>query len=333
MSTTYSRPAIAQRDLLVRFFVMYAVLMGSQYFIASQALAPVFGHPSFTLDEWPLFSKALPALLLLLLFIVVRRDAAQFVETEPPRDQVHLSLVAFILITALLSYLLHPSDAVVLTLMRFASHDLTVRMMAIGATILLLYTVLLVPAAYCLFPAEVLSRHWRIFLATWSLYALYAFGEVLNVFYFRVTGPWLVRVAQFVIRVFLGETAVGHHRWELTYHGFTVVVGPACSDFAALLLLAGILAFVWWKYPPRKIGQIATAILVTVCACAGVFVLNVTRIVSIMIVGSHWRSFAIGLFHSSSGAFLLFLYSLCWAWMLLRMTRRWQLLNEATVGV
>lgn len=318
-------------DLFVRLGVLYALMAGFQYVIASQSLLPFFGHPSFVIDEWSLFPRVLPALLLGLVFAYLRRDLRDQELGIPPATQATVALVALIVVSYVVGSALHPTDATVQRIVQWPVGDLSIRLFFAASLAMLSYTVLLLPAAFCLFATRFLFRYAGVFGAAWLVFAGYLMSGVVNELYFRVTGPWLIRMTQFAIQTLLGEQGVGNSRLEATYNGFSVRIGPACSDLAAIFLLLCVLGYVWLKGRPRTAPQAVCAVLCTLTAGLGVVALNVARIVSIMVVGSYWRSFALGLFHSSVGGFILFLYILAATIIATRIVARWRASDQTAM--
>lgn len=297
-----------EQDAALRLAVAYAGMEFFQYLVTSQSLVPVFGTPAFTVDEWPLLPHVMRGLLLIAFFMIVRREFRDTQPAWPDRRQICLAAIMFSAAAASVAIAMHPSTDRVFAVLAFLQEFPYERGMVVGALIWLAFTVPLVPLILLLFPAAFLYRHRWLLVAGWCLYAAYLCGEVANAYYFRVTGPFLTSAVQWTVGLFPGGTTARLSRWTVAYERFAIEIGPACSEFAALALLGGVLAVTWWRRPPRTPARIALAFVMLVLSAAGLFVLNVIRIALIMALGAKWPELAIGLFHGGVGGILMIAY-------------------------
>ena len=104
----------------------------------------------------------------------------------------------------------------------------------------------------------------------------------------------------------------------LKLNNFSVIIGPACSGVESLSLFIGLFVMLL-VYEGENINKYR-AVIIFLLGLLGTYLLNIIRVSLIMIVGSKYPNFGIGLFHSQIGwilfsIFILILLYLSYSWM------------------
>lgn len=299
----------SQRNLVRRLACVFAALWALRVFLRSEFLGDFLLHPTMLVEGASFYPVFIPALVLSVYLAFIWREIAAASIVGPTDNQAAWGIVLLGIVGTSVALVLHPTTTQLQAMYHFASIDPALRTPAIAAGIEFLYLSLIVPLAMCFVPGSFLRRHrWPLIFGC-LLIVLFLCGEIINYYYFRLSGPLLAEAVQWLMSHFPNGGMERASRWHVAYRGFQVMIGPACTDFSAMVLLIGMLGFVWWRRRPSTRRAWLAASTIMVGGVAGLFGINVLRIALIMVVGTWWPSFAIGLFHSSIGALVLFAYT------------------------
>ncbi len=110
---------------------------------------------------------------------------------------------------------------------------------------------------------------------------------------------------------------------SITLHQFQVMIGPPCSGIESLSMFLGLWILLY-IYEQEKLN-LKRSIIVLILGLIGTFILNILRIISIILIGTKYPEFAIGIFHSQIGwilfsIFILLLLYILYPWMLQKKT-------------
>jgi len=137
------------------------------------------------------------------------------------------------------------------------------------------------------------------------------FGNFLG----RITGRLTYGILSLVYpSAFLQSSS---NNLSLGIQSFSVTIGEACSGIEGISVFIGLfLLFVAYEGPTLNWKRSALMFGLGLC---GVFLLNVLRITSLMIIGTKSQKFALGLFHSQAGwlffsVFVLLLINFSYRW-------------------
>jgi exosortase/archaeosortase family protein len=275
-----------------------------------------------------LWSFLAPLVLFLLWGIVLRDTARTSKHLAPPSfEQVALAVVLSGLLLLGSLWLLHPAPA------RFAAlQEMALRLPEAGDALLhallgvfLLLPTLLLPTVFL--PLSLFLRHrLGILLGLIGGVAL-LFFPVLEAAYFRFTGPPLVAVLQRTLALLPGSVPAGMNRWQVGYGDFVATVGYACTEFSATALFVILFATALYSMRRRKRIAPSRAAIVIGGGILLLWVLNILRIASIVVIGSYHPRFAMTLFHSGIGMLLFLLFFLvyirfCLPWVQAKKTKK-----------
>lgn len=278
--------------------------------IASQWLADFMQHSY----EGPLGFNAFPVISLLgfLLLFVWHETRTKKTTKKRKKPENHSPLlflvgVLYLVVTILIAYrATHPSLETFILRRNLLLQNPVLYEPVIAS--LMQWTLLLsiVPALMLLIPASVLRRQWKILLGGYTFHSFLIFSHVIEAFYFQLTAPTTISLTGRLLGLLPGHTTMQPERWELAYRNFAVTVGPVCSGFTMLILFIGLFAFLWTQLSKSKLFIRKRAIVAFSAGVIILYMLNIIRIASIMVVGSIAPRTAVDLFHSSIGAVLFF---------------------------
>ena len=166
------------------------------------------------------------------------------------------------------------------------------------------------PLMLLLFPSSVLSQSRKRMMAGFFLLLLYAFGPVLEAAYYRLVGPPLIHTVRTIIGLIPGTQPEDLNRWEIGYGTFKVTLGYACTDFSALILFIGLFGLVWWRMAGKHSIVHTKAIIALAGGILSLWILNILRITSIVLIGASYPTFALSLFHSAVGIVIFLVFFL-----------------------
>jgi exosortase/archaeosortase family protein len=169
----------------------------------------------------------------------------------------------------------------------------------------------LMPSLLLFLPKDFIRRHITAFIVGFFLLFFYIFVHPLEAFYHILTGPTLIRLVGAVLQFLPGEAIFSPERWEVSYRGFMVVIGPLCSGFTAKVLFVAIFCVLWWLLSKRGGVYHGRAVLALVSGVVAFYFINILRIVLIMIIGSFSRTLGMTLFHGTAGSLFFFLMIIC----------------------
>lgn len=175
------------------------------------------------------------------------------------------------------------------------------------------------PLVLLFFPSPILSHSRKRMMAGSLLLLLYAFGPVLEAAYYRLVGPPLIHAIRTIIALMPGTQPVDLNRWEIGYGTFKVTLGYACTDFSALILFIGLFGLVWWRMAGKHRINHGRAITALLGGILSLWILNILRITSIVMIGAWHPTFALTLFHSAVGIVIFLIFFLAYVKVVLPM--------------
>lgn len=321
ISSKYVRIGQQERSLIMRFVVAYGILLFSFFIVSSKWLGDVMEH-SFV---GPVNFNAFPLVLvglMLGLFVVVVRDDVRKKKLPPLRMLQIIIALCLVALAVIASYIAtHPSLE-----WFFAMHlFIQVHPVAGGPFVaVLLYLALLLPVMPALaltVPWQFLLRHGWLLLVGFFIFIGYLFTNLLEALFHQFTAPLVLRWCAALLSLFPGTTTVQSDRWELTYRGFGIVLGPVCSGFTMLVLFLGIFGFVWMTLARKSNVAHGRAFILMLSGLLILWCFNILRVVLIMFVGAASPSIGIILFHGAAGAVMFFLVFLFYIKLVVPMIR------------
>ncbi len=310
-----------EKAFIIRFILAYVILLLSFFVVSSKWLGDIMKHSFVGPVNFNAFPLILVGLMLGLFALAVRDDVRKR-KLPPLRILQVIIALCLVAATVIASYIAtHPS------LERFFAMHLFIQAHPVAGgplVAVLLYMSLLlpiIPALALTVPWQFLLRHGWLLIIGLVIFIGYLFANLLEALFHQFTVPVVLRSCATLLSLFPGITTVQPDRWELTYRGFGVVLGPVCSGFTMLVLFLGIFGFVWITLARKEKVAHGRAFFAMLIGLVLLWIFNILRVVSIMIVGAASPSIGIILFHGAAGALMFFLVFLLYIKLVVPMIR------------
>jgi len=167
----------------------------------------------------------------------------------------------------------------------------------------------------------------KLFKQTYS--SLLVFSIVTLIFYAITNVLWqfwdflaihVAKLVHFLLSLFSDSTVLNLTDKDPTLglNNFEVIIGPPCSGIDSLSMYLGLFLLLF-VYEMDKLNWKKTGI-VFIIGLFGTYLLNIFRVTSLILIGTKYPDFALGMFHSQAGwilfsLFLLVLLYFSYHWM------------------
>jgi exosortase/archaeosortase family protein len=233
--------------------------------------------------------------------------------------QYFLGALALVLCTVLSLVITHPSPLLSGRMFGIMEAYPEIGGPFMGAVVYLIMVLPLVPALACFIPPIVLRPRLGLLGFGAALFMAFLFSEVVNAYYYYLTGPFIVSSVKAVLSLISHAPDAPVGRWGISFGDFRVMLGYSCTELSSFLLFFGLVGFSWWRYRPQGFLRNAGLFVLVVMGLVFLWFLNIARIVAVMMVGSLNPELAIGIFHSAAGPILFFGFFLVYIRFVLRL--------------
>ncbi len=297
-----------QKTLIMRFGLSYGMFLAVFFSVQSGWFSRLLGSSFVGPIGFDLFPLILPPLGIAFFLFVERKSLRSLRSLSWPSATGFMARCGLLLLIAgLATWITHPTPARWTIMDTFMN---TYDPMAEPFVATGLYASLflpLFPLLILFLPMVFLRRHIAAFFIGFFLLFFYIFVHPLEAFYHVATGSALLRLVGSILQMLPGETVLSPDRWEVTYRGFSVVLGPLCSGFTAMALFVAIFSVLWWQLSKHGGIYHSRAVLALVAGLIVFFFINILRIVLIMVIGSFSHVLGMLLFHGAAGSLFFFL--------------------------
>ncbi|HAI98485.1 TPA: hypothetical protein DCL30_02985 [Candidatus Peribacteria bacterium] len=310
--------------VLRRFAIAYAIALAIFFAVPSSLLVFDKQHPYVG----PTGINAFPLLLILLLlalFLFIYRSDLKSIPRwawRPSVTQIMFAFLALAAVSVFAHWITHPPMARYHVMSQFMSRFPYGGDAFLAFTFFLCLLLPLVPALFLVFPMMFFRRFAEPLLFGGAILVIFIYSHVIEIAYHLFTTPVVTRVIYSLLSLLSAQTTIVPEQSRLSLSGFSVVLGPACTDLSSIVLFLCLFGFVCFRLLRRDALKGSHALIAALGGIVLLWSLNIVRITSIMLIGVKFPDFALSLFHSSVGGVLFFLFFLLYIKLIVPLVRR-----------
>ncbi len=300
-------------------FFAYALTVAISFAATSKMFDKILGEDHLEIVNYS--ASPVEWLALVLAMCAFIRPRVQMESSKTKHAHAWLQTASLLSIGASVAagfILLHPTDAAYTSL-----QDLLARYPLVGgpllASLVAVLQVLPFFPAYVFIAPSMSSRKWKELLFIFATLVFCFLTTVFEALYFKPIAPFVLKILTKLLLLFSWNVYANIRYTILSVDGFRVVIGPACAGFGYILLFTFFFVYLVFSLSREHNIRVLRMIIAFVLGLVAVFLLNVLRIFSLMLVGRMNPHFALTLFHSFVGSVYFFLFFLLYFPLL----RRW----------
>ena len=303
-------PSLSERQLFLSLLYPYLCILVLVDLDGRPEINAI-GRPFVGPSGFGAYPLVLLGFLLLTFWFITRRNVRSHRALPAvPMSQYYIAALVLVLSEIFALAVTHPAPALSGRMYSFMDAYPAIGGPFMGAALYIIMLLPFIPASACFLPLSFFRKSFDSLIFGFLLFVSFLFSEVLNAYYYFLTGPWIVTSVKGFLGFISHSAGPSTGRWALDFRDFHVLLGYSCTELSSFLLFTGLFWFCWWRRRPTGFLRNFAMFGLFLLGLITLWFLNIFRIVSIMLIGSRYPDFAIGLFHSSIGPALFFVFFL-----------------------